>query len=591
MTADAGSSWAGEATGTTQPLYSAAWRGSHGWIVGGGGTILSYQPDTARPVTTATGLQTDAHSGWTNAAVTVALSAVDAGNAGVAATYYTVDGGPQKTYAAPFSVSGQGQHTVTYWSVDAVGNTEGAHAGYVNIDTTPPTVGSDADAAWHTTDVTVHLNAADIGGSGLAATQYRVHGASGWTTAADDKFVVPATSTQGPHVFDIRSLDAAGNASVTGTCTVKIDATPPVTTATGLGQDKLSAWSSTARTVTLGAADGAGSGATGTRFTVDDGPEQTYTKAFTVSGAGQHPVTYWSTDAAGNIEAVQTGWVNISDPYAQADGLAADQDSHWRNDAVTVTITARGDPGPLTVHYTLDGVAQPDTESQASFQVSGAGHHTVVFHATNGNGDASPTQTGYVNIDMTAPQTTLQVSAPRGWVNHAVPLVFLAGDDDAGVVTTYSALDGGAAAEGTSREVPAPADHSGDGAHTVTFWSADAAGNVETPSAVAVNIDTRRPTTKAPYSVATRRGQIVKLRYVVRDEAPCAGSAAARIVVKNAKGKPVKTLKVKRVKTGVTATVKFRCKLSKGRYRFFVYAMDAAGNAQSKVASNRLTVR
>ncbi len=72
---------------------------------------------------------------------------------------------------------------------------------------------------------------------------------------------------------------------------------------------------------------------------------------------------------------------------------------------------------------------------------------------------------------------------------------------------------------------------------------------------------------------------------------PCAGTAAAKIVIKNAKGKAVTTLKVTKVKTGVTATVKFRCKLAKGKYRFFVYATDAAGNAQSKIASNRLTVR
>ena len=31
-----------------------------------------------------------------------------------------------------------------------------------------------------------------------------------------------------------------------------------------------------------------------------------------MSGAGkQHPVTYWSVDKNGNIEAVRTGWVNI----------------------------------------------------------------------------------------------------------------------------------------------------------------------------------------------------------------------------------------------------------------------------------------
>jgi len=592
VTVNAGSSWAGEATGTTQSLSGLAWRGTHGWVVGGGGVVLTYAPDTAAPTTAAAGLQADDHSGWANAAVTVTLTPTDAGSAGVAATHYTVDG-VQKAYTAPFSVSGQGRHTVTYWSVDGAGNTESAKTGYVNIDLAVPTVGSDADAAWHTADVTVHLSAADTGGSGVAATQYREHGSSDWVTANGDQFVVPATSTQGPHTFDIRSLDAAGNASATGSCTVKIDATAPTTTATGLGADDLSDWSATARTVTFAATDGAGSGVSAVRYTINDGPTLTYTKSFTISDLDQTKVTYWSVDAIGNTEAVHTGWVNISDPYAQSDGLAADLDSQWHNGAVSVRLIAHGNPGPLTIHYTLDGGAQQDASSPAAFDVSGAGHHTIVFWASNGNvpADESPHQTGYVNIDTTRPQTTMQVGAPQGWVNHAVTLLFQAGDDSSGVATTYSAIDNGTAAEGTSREVPAPADHSGDGPHTVTYWSADAAGNVETPTPVAVNIDTRQPTTKAPYSLAARRGQTAKLRYVVADQAPCAGTAAAKIVIKNARGKAVKTLKVKRVKTGVTATVKFRCKLAKGKYRFFVYATDAAGNAQSKIASNRVTVR
>jgi hypothetical protein len=53
----------------------------------------------------------------------VTLTASDALSR-VKATYYTVDGGLQQTYSAPFTVSAGQQHTVRYWSVDKADNIE-----------------------------------------------------------------------------------------------------------------------------------------------------------------------------------------------------------------------------------------------------------------------------------------------------------------------------------------------------------------------------------------------------------------------------------------------------------------------------------
>ena len=118
----------------------------------------------------------------------------------------------------------------------------------------------------------------------------------------------------------------------------------------------------------------------------------------------------------------------------------------------------------------------------------------------------------------------------------------------------------------------------------------DQAGNVEAARSYTVKIDTRKPTTAAPYSAGVVRYRTAKLRFLVKDKAPCAGKAAARIVIKNGSNRIVKTIK-KTVKTGVTSTASFRCRLAKGKYRFYVYATDPAGNRQVKITSNRLTVR
>ena len=38
-------------------------------------------------------------------------------------------------------------------------------------------------------------------------------------------------------------------------------------------------------------------------------------------------------------------------------------------------------------------------------------------------------------------------------------------------------------------------------------------------------------------------------------------------------------------------TYKFRCTLAKGTYKYYVYATDASGNAQSKIGYAKLTVK
>ena len=82
--------------------------------------------DLTPPVTTAfvTGRFDD---GWWMASgvAVLTLKAID-NLTGVAATYFTVNGGPVRLYTGPISF-GPGRYVVRYWSVDGVGNVEKAH--------------------------------------------------------------------------------------------------------------------------------------------------------------------------------------------------------------------------------------------------------------------------------------------------------------------------------------------------------------------------------------------------------------------------------------------------------------------------------
>ncbi len=592
-TTNAGSVWTGETSGTTQTLRSLSRSSGALWATGYGGTILTCLPDTAPPTTTATGLQADDHSGWRNASQSVTLAASDGKGSGVAATYYTVDGGPQQTYSGAFAVSGTGRHPVTYWSVDVASNAEIAHTGWVNIDMAAPTVGDDADALWHNSAVTVQLNPADLGGSGLAGTQYRQRGSTTWVATAGDAFTVPAPAgggNDGAHAYEYRALDNVGNASATGSCTVRIDTTPATCATSGLAPDQLTSWSTTDRQVTLSADDGAGSGVAAVYYTVDGGGQRTYAGAFTVSGVAQHPVTYWSVDRAGNVEATRTGWVNIATFYAEATGLAPDADSGWRNSDAPVTITAGGGPAPLSVSYKLDGGDWQTVADGTSFTVSGVGHHTVVCYTTNGIGETSVPLTGYVNIETTAP-VTARGAVPAGWRRTTLTVTLQPTDADSGVASTLYSIDGGPEINGTSVTLQAPSDHTMDGAHTVRYHSVDNAGNVEATKSFVVRIDTRKPSTRAPYRASVIRNGYAKLRCRIVDAKPCALYGSAQIVVKKLNGRVALRKSYTHVRTNALVKLKLRCKLARGTYRFFVLAKDAAGNKQSKIGHNKLIVR
>ncbi|WP_372661900.1 LamG-like jellyroll fold domain-containing protein [Cohnella sp.] len=115
--------------------------------------------DTTKPETT-----DNAPQGWVNHDVTVNLTATDSGS-GVAATYYTLNGGDVET-GVSVSLKEDGIYTLVYWSVDNAGNVEEAHTVTVQIDKTAPElyVAMDKTELWPPNHKLVKINA-DVNGS------------------------------------------------------------------------------------------------------------------------------------------------------------------------------------------------------------------------------------------------------------------------------------------------------------------------------------------------------------------------------------------------------------------------------------------
>jgi hypothetical protein len=106
--------------------------------------------------------------------------------------------------------------------------------------------------------------------------------------------------------------------------------------------------------------------------------------------------------------------------------------------------------------------------------------------------DSSPSVVTGRRVDNTKPVTTAS-GVPSGFSATDVTVTLNPTDAGSGVSDTLFQVDGGATQHGTSVLIPAPSNGSNDGAHTITFQSVDAAGNVEVQNSVTVHIDATPP--------------------------------------------------------------------------------------------------
>jgi uncharacterized repeat protein (TIGR03803 family) len=155
----------------------------------------------------------------------------------------------------------------------------------------------------------------------------------------------------------------------------------------------------------------------------------------------------------------------------------------------TLNITGTG--ASITYTVTQNGTtASPVTVSGTSATVTfpSDGTYSVAFYATNSAGTSSATQTVTANIDTTPPVT--YEDSTDNWV-------FLDGTDaTSGVAITYYTIDAGST-QTYSDVIQLPQDNS---QHTITYWSVDVAGNVESQNVATV--DTRADTYVTAQDVA-----------------------------------------------------------------------------------------
>lgn len=424
--------------------------------------------DTVKPVTTP-----EVVTG------TLRLSVEDTGSGSVGTTY-TLNGGPATAYEGPIPVV-LGDH-FTFYSTDAVGNVEILNDYTVPYDDVPPVTGYSGfvSGAWRNTPALVTLSADDGSGWGPRETLVATGGAESQIYALPFQ-----VDEAGVTVLQFRSRDWAGNWETTQTHTIGIDYEAPTTTATGVvdGERRTST-----ATVTLDPTEHGPAGLAGTWYRVGGGVVASGTE-FAVTGEGTTTVEWGSFDHAGNSEATNTieVWIDVTPPVSTAQLTGSANSAGWRTAPTTLTITAEELLSPPAVSYIeVDGGGFTEYTEPIGFSADCS--LTVTYRSVDLPGNTETPKTIAVKVDTQAPVTGVTTYAESSWLETA-PITFGTSDNLSGVADTYYRVsDEPTATYSGTFGMP-------EGQNTLTYWSVDAAGNVESPTTVTLWVDGTAPVT------------------------------------------------------------------------------------------------
>lgn len=237
---------------------------------------------------------------------------------GVKKTEYYFDGQKPALYSGRISLAGlaDGEHTLTYYALDYLGNIESPRQFTFYLDSKGPEVKSSFDAnfavsegrSYATTGTLVALEATD-NKSGVKQLFYSVDGAAEQIYTAP--FALPAK--QGAHSVRYRAVDQLGNVGATFTdkqiSTIYIDDKPPVVTHS-VGMPKIYTRDTlfvTDKALFAIKSFDAESGGAIVDYKLDNAEEVTYEKPFGIPTEGKHSISYSGTDLVNN-SAVKTAF-------------------------------------------------------------------------------------------------------------------------------------------------------------------------------------------------------------------------------------------------------------------------------------------
>ncbi len=375
----------------------------------------------------------------------------------------------------------EGGHTFAVKATDSAGNTGPAVTYGWTIDLTPPPAPS----------ISSHpsaLSASSSGSFGFSDTE----GGVGFQCQFDGGGFSACTSPKsysglgdGPHTFDVKAVDAAGNVSGASSYGWTIDTTPPPSPEIDTDSEPPNVTDSTSATFVFSDTDASAT----FRCRLDGGGFSACTSPKSYSGLldGTHTFQVEARDAALNESpATSYTWtIDTVDPVVAIESGPANP----TNQSSAIFIFSSNKP-PSTYLCKLDAASFSSCDSPKNYSVLLDGLHSFQVKATDSLGNTGPATIYEWVVDTHPPPPPTFGGGPAVQTN-ATNASFVFSDSESGL-SFGCQLDGSAFTACSS-----PATYSGlaNGSHVFAVRGTDAAGNTGAPAAYGWTVDTVPPDT------------------------------------------------------------------------------------------------
>jgi parallel beta-helix repeat protein len=261
----------------------------------------------------------------------------------------------------------------------------------------------------------------------------------GTITASDASGAWDTTSVEGGtgnHILYWYLMDLAGNSRTQG-YTYQIDNEMPITSI-NVGDPKYRAtggdnWNITTSTLFNFTITENGIGLNHTKYKIDNGNWIEYTSPFTLSGFndGAHTVYYNSTDNISNVEltkstviVVDTSPPNSSMIISSPRYRASPSDMWNVSNTTRFTLSIIENGSGVNISQIKINPSGSWINYTGPFNLTvGEGINTIFFNSTDNFGYAEATKSITVNVDKTAPVTTLNIGQPKSGTSPTIVTV------------------------------------------------------------------------------------------------------------------------------------------------------------------------